>query len=183
MSHTFHIPVLGLGFSVDTPLKVARYGINSVVSVVDDELIERMRLHHAGQNNRSVEPIAKTEGDSRARRITAYLNLLNELVNEQFEQLKKQPFNAGTDLDRYFKLLPDSAALKQGYELMTEYPASASKQIFQTILRDRMKKGSIDVNIMAKVDKMNFDADGNYTGDTNTDALAAISMTHATALR
>ena len=84
MSHTFHIPVLGLGFSVDTPLKVARYGINSVVSVVDDELIERMRLHHAEQNNRSVEPIAKTDPDSRARRITAYLNLMNELVNEQF---------------------------------------------------------------------------------------------------
>nr|WP_294796095.1 hypothetical protein [uncultured Mucilaginibacter sp.] len=174
MSHTFHIPVLGLGFSVDTPLKVARYGINSVVSVVDDELIERMRLHHAEQNHRSVEPIAKTDPDSRARRITAYLNLLNELVIEQFETLKQQPFNTGTDLDRYFKLLPDSAELKQGYELMTEYPASASKQIFQTILRDRMKKGSIDVNIMAKVDKMNFDADGNYTGDTNTDALAAL---------
>ena len=174
MSHTFHIPVLGLGFSVDTPLKVARYGINSVVSVVDDDLIERMRLHHAQQNNCSVEPIAKAETDSRARRITAYLNLLNQLVNQQFEKLKQQPFNAGTDLDRYFKLLPDSSALKQGYELMTEYPASASKQIFQTILRDRMQKGSIDVNIMAKVDKMNFDADGNYTGDTNTDALAGL---------
>ena len=33
MSHTFHIPVLGLGYSVDTPLKVARYGISSVVSI------------------------------------------------------------------------------------------------------------------------------------------------------
>jgi len=174
MSHTFHIPVLGLGFSVDTPLKVARYGINSVVSVVDDELTERMRLHHAEQNNRSIEPISKAEPDSRAKRIKGYLNLLNELVNEQFEQLKLQPFNAGTDLDRYFKLLPDSSPLKQGYELMTEYPDGESKQIFQNILRNKMQKGSIDVNIMAKVDKMNFDGDGNYTGDTNTDALAAL---------
>jgi hypothetical protein len=32
MSHAFHIPVLGLGFSIDTPLKVARYGISSVIS-------------------------------------------------------------------------------------------------------------------------------------------------------
>jgi len=174
MSHTFHIPVLGLGFSADTPLKVARYGINSVVSVVDDELIERMRLHHEELNGRACQLIAKTETDSRAKRITAYLNLINELVNEQFEQLKQLPFNADSDLDRYFKLLPDSSPLKQGYELMTEYPESASKQIFQNILRDKIQKGAIDVNIMAKVDKMNFDADGNYTGDTNTDALAAL---------
>ncbi|MFD0750296.1 hypothetical protein ACFQZS_09100 [Mucilaginibacter calamicampi] len=174
MSHTFHIPVLGLGFSVDTPLKVGRYGINSVVSVVDDELVERMRLHHTRKHNRECKPIAKAEPDSRARRITAYLNLLNQLVNEQFDQLKKLPFNADSDLDRYFKLLPDSAPLKQGYELMTEYPDSPSKRIFQNILRDKMRVGSIDVNIMAKVDKMNFDANGNYTGDTNTDALAAL---------
>lgn len=174
MSHTFHIPVLGLGFSVDTPLKVARYGINSVVSIVDDELIERMRIHHAQANNRNCEPIDKTGPDYRSRRITAYLNLLNELVNEQFEQLKQLPFNGGTDLDRYFNLLPDSSPLKQGYELMTEYPDGVSKGIFKAILVSRMQKGSIDVNIMAKVDKMNFDADGNYTGDTNTDALAAL---------
>ncbi|PJJ83544.1 hypothetical protein [Mucilaginibacter auburnensis] len=174
MSHTFHIPVLGLGFSVDTPLKVARYGINSVASVVDDDLIERMRLYHSQKNNLDAEPIAKTDPDARARRITAYLNLLSDLVDEQFEELKQQNFNAGTDLDRYFRLLPDDSPLKQGYELMIEYPDSPSKKIFQNILRSKMQKGSIDVNIMAKVDKMNFDADGNYTGDTNTDALAAL---------
>jgi len=71
ISYTFHIPVLGLVYSVDTPLKVARYGINSVVSIDDDELIERMCLHHAKQNNRDCESIAKTEPDCRARRIKA----------------------------------------------------------------------------------------------------------------
>ena len=49
MSHTFHIPVLGLAYSVDTPLKVGRYGISSVASIVDDNLIERMREYHAIQ--------------------------------------------------------------------------------------------------------------------------------------
>ena len=49
MVHKFHIPVLGLGYSIDTPLKVARYGISSVVSVVDDELIERMRKYKISQ--------------------------------------------------------------------------------------------------------------------------------------
>ena len=31
---------VGTGFTIDTPLKVARYGISSVVSLVDDVLIE-----------------------------------------------------------------------------------------------------------------------------------------------
>jgi len=30
--HSFHIPVMGTGFTIDTPLKVARYGISSVIS-------------------------------------------------------------------------------------------------------------------------------------------------------
>lgn len=174
MSHTFHIPVLGLGFSIDTPLKIARYGISSVVSIVDDELVERMRKFHALQNNEVYIPIAQSETDSRAKRIAAYLNLLNKLVDRQFEQLKLLPFNQGNDLDRYFNLLPDSSRLKQGYELMTEYPEGSSKKIFQTILLSQMQKGAIDVNIMSKVDKLNFDAEGQYTGDENTDALAGI---------
>ena len=57
MGHNFHIPVLGLGFSIDTPLKVARYGISSVVSIVDDELTERMRAYHSKANNLSYYPI------------------------------------------------------------------------------------------------------------------------------
>ena len=44
--HTFHIPVMGLAFTVDSPLKVARYGISSVVSIVDDILIEKMREYY-----------------------------------------------------------------------------------------------------------------------------------------
>jgi len=172
--HSFHIPVLGLGYSVDTPLKVARYGLSSVVSVVDDELIERMRQYHSHQNKIAFHPIFKAEPDSRARRITAYLNLVNRLVNDQFEQLVQLPFGEGNDIDRYFSLLPDSSVLKQGYELMLDYPEGERKRIFQDRLRKLMRKGAIDVNIMAKVDKMNFDIEGNYAGDINTDALAAL---------
>ena len=39
--HTFHIPVMGLGYTIDTPLKVAHMGISSVVSIIEDELVER----------------------------------------------------------------------------------------------------------------------------------------------
>jgi hypothetical protein len=173
MGHSFHIPVLGLGFSVDTPLKVARYGISSVVSIVDDELTERMRAYHAKENNLSYHPISKKENDYRARRIMAYLNLLDHLVNQQFTALKNMPFEIGNDLCKYFELLPEGSQLKQGYDLMMEYPEGKSKSIFQQILRSQMKVGSIDVNIMAKVDKMNF-KDDVFTGQENTDALAAL---------
>lgn len=175
MSHTFHIPVLGLGYSIDTPLKVAHYGISSAISIVDDELIERMRAYHAEkQKNKPYTPISKSSPDSRARRITAYLNLINDLVNDQFEKLKSEPFEPGNNICRYFELLPETSQLRQGYELMMEYPEGERKTIFQNILRRYMVKGNIDVNIMAKVDKMNFTADGEYMGDENTDALASL---------
>lgn len=174
MVHQFHIPVLGLGFSIDTPLKVARYGISSVVSIVDDELTERMRKYHAQRHQLPYHPIDKKEEDSRTKRIEAYLNLLDDLVNEQFEALKKQEFVEGSDICRYFEMLPEDSEIKHGYELMMDYPESIQKKIFQDRLRQRMKKGNIDVNIMAKVDKLNFDKDGTYLGDENTDALAAL---------
>lgn len=174
MSHTFHIPVLGLGYSIDTPLKVARYGVSSVMSIVDDDLIERMREYHCHKAGDPYTLIKKGDEDSRARRITAYLNLVDKLVKAQFEELKTQSFESGTDLYRYFDLLPDASQLKQGYDLMVDYPDNQRKEIFGNILRKKMTMGSIDVNIMAKVDKMNFDADGQYTGDENTDALAAL---------
>ena len=174
MSHTFHIPVLGLAFSIDTPLKVARYGISSVVSIVDDELIERMRRYHCEQNTMEYTPILKMEHDSRARRITAYLNLLNHLVNDQFLNLRDEPFDPGNDIERYFDLLPDESVLRQGYDLLAEYDKGEVRTRFERLLKSQITKGAIDVNIMAKVDKLNYNSHGKYTGDENTDALAAL---------
>ena len=174
MSHTFHIPVLGLGYSVDTPLKVARYGISSVMSIVNDDLIERMREFHTKKDSEEYVPITTTDPDYRAARTTAYLNMVERKVNEQFEVLKNQPFEPGSDICRYFDLLPDSSSLKQGYDLMMELPEGDQKNTFQQTLRASLVKGAIDVNIMAKVDKMNYTANDEYTGDENTDALASL---------
>ena len=174
MIHKFHIPVLGLGYSVDTPLKVARYGISSVISVVDDELIERMREYHSKKNNEPFQPIAKTEPGFREKRITSYLNLVEKLVDAQFEHLKNEPFEPGSDICRYFDLLPESSPLKQGYDLMLEYSDEDVKRVFQERLRKELKKGEIDVNIMSKVDKTNYTADHESTGEENTDALTAL---------
>ncbi|MFA6083953.1 hypothetical protein [Mucilaginibacter sp.] len=174
MSHTFHIPVLGLGYSIDTPLKIARYGISSTMSIVDDDLIERMRQYHAQLNGEAYVPIYKREEDARARRITQYLDLVGRLVASQFDMLKAMPFEAGNDLCRYFELLPENTRLRQGYDLMLEYPPGTQKTHFQNLLKSEMVPGAIDVNIMSKVDKMNYTATGESSGEQNTDALAAL---------
>ena len=41
--HTYHIPVMGTAFTAETPLRVAQYGINSVIALADDVLLERLR--------------------------------------------------------------------------------------------------------------------------------------------
>lgn len=174
MSHTFHIPVLGLGYSIDTPLKIARYGIASTMSIVDDELIERMRKFHTQLAGENYVPILKNDDDARARRITAYLNLVDQLVTRQLEALKNLPFEAGNDLCRYFELLPEYSRLRQGYDLMPELKDDRQRKHLQTLLKKEITPGAIDVNIMSKVDKMNYTANGESCGDLNTDALAAL---------
>jgi hypothetical protein len=174
MSHTFHIPVLGLGFTIDTPLKVARYGISSVLSIVDDMLIERMRKFYAKRHEEDYVPIDMKEEDHRARRVCDYLNMINRKVNEQFEQLKKQAFVPESDITRYFNLLPDGSALKIKYNQMLSTTSQEEKARLDSELREEMQKGSIDVNIMAKVDKMNYTVNGEVSGDENSDALAGL---------
>nr|WP_068892304.1 hypothetical protein [Pedobacter panaciterrae] len=173
MQHTFHIPVLGLGYSIDTPLKVAKYGISSVLSIVDDELTERMRKYHAQINNEPYHFIAKDTPDSRSLRITEYLNLLNKLVTNQINKLKEQDFENHTDLSNYFELLPEDSELKSKFRHMLQLPQGNEKKELQINLKESIIAGNIDVNIMSKVDKANY-KNGTYLGDENTDALAAL---------
>ena len=174
MSHSFHIPVLGLGFSVDTPLKVARYGIASTVSIVDDIMIERMRKFHAEKNGDIFTPIKDSEVDSRAKRITAYLNLLDRLVDRQFETLKNEDFETSEEINKYFNLLPENSLLKSQYKLMLQTTDKQERQYLQQQLKSQMKKGAIDVNIMSKVDKLNYAKDGTLLEEQFSDALSAL---------
>ncbi|MBN2225834.1 MAG: hypothetical protein JW763_00570 [candidate division Zixibacteria bacterium] len=150
--HTFYIPVMGTGFTIDTPLHVARFGIDSVVSIGDDILIEQMRRVHCERNNLPYEEIPIREEDHRARRITAYLNLLDRLVTKQMQKLRTEPFEPDSDITRYFELLPD-CALKLSYKQMltTSDPDHKARQ--QDELRRRICPGSIDVNIMTALDR------------------------------
>ncbi len=172
--HSFHIPVLGLGYSVDTPIKVAPYGISSVASIVDDEMIERMRKYHALKSRKPFEPIQKSEPDFRSRRITAYLNLMDEIIDDTFNHLRREPFGETTGITRYFELLPDYSPLKKEYVRWLNTQNQAEKAQLEQKLREGLVKGSIDVNIMSKVDKMNKSASGEMLGDEDSDASAAL---------
>ena len=86
-AHSFHIPVMGTGFSIDTPLKVARYGISSAISLVDDILIEQMRKFHSQKLGLSFVEIPESDKDARANRISAYLDFVDELVREPVRRI------------------------------------------------------------------------------------------------
>ena len=86
--HTFHIPVMGTGFTIDTALRVAKYGIASVISLVDDVLIEQIREMHCQKTEQPYEEIGRHDEDSRARRITAYLDFVDRLVQKQAQALQ-----------------------------------------------------------------------------------------------
>ena len=169
--HNFHIPVMGLGFTVDTPLKVARFGISSVVSIMDDQLLEDMRSHYT--NTEEFEPINEKVDDSRAKRIKAYLNFLQSTVDAQVEELKNQNFGEGQEIDKYFDLLPFDHPLSALY-LNMQLATGKEKLDLQEALREAIVPGSIDVNIMTKVDKLNYDKEGNVLPREYSDALLAL---------
>lgn len=173
MTHTFHIPVLGLAFSIDSAIKVARYGISTVMSIVDDELIERIRAYYCKLNQITYHPVHSNEKDHRANRITAYLDLVKTLVDDQVEKLKQQSFTEDSELTRYFELLPESHPARPIYHAMQIETNAIIKKQLQDLLTTYVKPGEIDVNIMSKVDKLNF-KNGVALDQKYSDALAAL---------
>ena len=170
--HTFHIPVMATGFTVDTPLKVARFGIASVVSMVDDIFLEQVREKVAADHNKSFIAIDAQEEDSRARRITAYLNLLHELVGEQFEVLRKSSFEDQGEIVRYCELLPE-CDLRDIYQRMLKADSDEERARLQNEIRALIKPGPIDVNIMTKLDR-DFDRRGVKYPENSSDALSGL---------
>ncbi len=171
--HTFHIPVMGLAYTIDSPVKVARFGISSVVSIIEDTLIERMRQYYYGKINEPYLPISITEPDYRAKRVTDYLNLLNRMVNKQIEKLRESTFEAGSELVQYFEMLPDNSFLKKMYRQMQEMHDRHEQKKMEQQLRGKVRAGSIDVNIMTKLDNERCHSDGSLI-ENGSDAVAAL---------
>ena len=172
-SHIFHIPVMGLAFTIDTPEKVAKYGISSAITIMEDHLIEKMRECLCKKENIPYEKISEKEDDCRAKRITSYLNLLNEIVFKQIEKIRSEDFEKDYDINHYFKMLPDNSVEKKIYQTLFQYAESDRKVIYQK-LKDFIVPGSIDVNIMTKLDKTNYDKEGNELPSEYSDALSAL---------
>ena len=152
--HSFHIPVLGIGYSIDTPLKVAHLGIDSVISLGDDILLERLRKIYSETYNKEYAEISDAIKDFRAKRITSYLNLINTLVNEKLQELHSKTLNSIDDIKKYFSSLPDSSTVKAEFQNLADKFMSFDEA--KEWLKNNLLKGSIDVNVMTKVDKQNF---------------------------
>ncbi|MFG6687381.1 hypothetical protein ACGK9U_12410 [Mariniflexile sp. HNIBRBA6329] len=170
-THTFHIPVMGIGFTIDTPLKVAQYGIDSVISLVDDILLEKLRKMYCEKHKLPFKEISDKIEDFRAKRITSYLNLISDLCDENFEALKNVTKENEAKLKAYIDMLPKQSILKLEFKKLTENGFNFTE--LKKWATKNLKKGSIDVNIMTKVDKENYVKGVKLSSEYN-DAHAAL---------
>jgi len=182
-SHTFHIPVMGTAFTADSALKVAHYGINTVIALADDVLLERLRKYYSGLNNFSYEEIKNNTKDYRADRITSYLNMVNKIASAKFEEFTTTTKDKFEEVKKYFAMLPDSSEVKKEFNKLIEN--SFSFEDLSVWLKDNLSMGSIDVNIMTKVDKTNYfkkeelpseynDAHAGLRGYANSDLSSSV---------
>ncbi|MGB8704583.1 MAG: hypothetical protein WCD31_06115 [Gillisia sp.] len=171
--HTFHIPVMGIAYTIDSPIKVACFGINSAISIIEDNLLEVMRKYYYQQNNESYKPITINEEEYRSRRITDYLNLMQRLVVSKMEELKTSAFETGSDIIKYFEMLPHTSHLWKKYQQWRGLSNSTEKRELESFLRKNLVAGAIEVNIMTKVDKDNMDKEGRVL-ENGSDALSAL---------
>jgi hypothetical protein len=162
---------MGIGFTIDTPLKVSHLGVDSVISLVDDILLEKLRKMYSEKFEIPYKEITDKIEDFRAKRITSYLNLINKLVDEKIEKLKNSVLEKGNELKEYFNLLPDNMAIKNEFMQLSHNCLSLFD--VKNWLKNNLSKGSIDVNIMTKIDKDNYNKNEKLPVEYN-DAHAAL---------
>ncbi len=170
--HTFHIPVMGLAYTIDSPIRVAKYGISSVISIADDDLIEKMNAFYCAKFEIPYHEITQKIHDYRALRITSYLNLVDKIVKEKFESFKNEIAESKTALENYIALLPNKSEIKRGLEQLLENGFEFKENI-KSYIENNLYPGDIDVNIMTKLDKDNFEKEEQLPVSFN-DAHAAL---------
>ncbi len=169
--HSFHIPVMGIGYTIDSPLKVAHFGMDSVISLVDDILLEKIRKMYSDKFQIPYKEITDKIEDFRAKRITSYLNLINDLVDKKFEDLKHISIEKKNELSEYFNMLPNSSAIKCEFKKLSGKNFNINE--IKNWINNNLSKGAIDVNIMTKIDKENFKNNEKLPSEYN-DAHAAV---------
>jgi len=94
-----------------------------------------------------------------------------ELTQIKFEEFKNASIEKSKELKKYFNLLPDNSTLKEKIkEFSSEY---LSLEQTQNWFKDKLSRGSIDVNIMTKLDRANFSRGEKLPSEFN-DAHAAL---------
>jgi len=169
--HSFHIPVMGLAYTVDSPIKVAKYGISSVISIVDDFLIEKMNEYYSNKFKLPYQEITTKVEDYRAKRITSYLNTVDTIAKQTFTNLKKSFEEKSGEFEKYMDMLPDFSELKQNFT--KKFENYTLKEDALHWIHNNLQMGSIDVNIMTKLDKINFKKNEQLPSEYN-DAHAAL---------
>ncbi len=151
--HDFFIPVMGTGHSVDSPIRVAPFGISSVISLVDDILLDKIRKYYSEEYNLPFSTISPQDVDSRAQRITAYLDMVYDIVDIKIATIRNMPFFKNNDKKKYFDLLPDTSILKKEYNKLISMKDGHVREGLACELTQEIIPGSIDVNIMVKLDR------------------------------
>lgn len=154
-AHNFHIPVMGLAYTIDSPIRVAQFGISSVVSIIDDEIIERMRDFYSKKFNFDYTAISIKSEDHRAERITAYLDMMDDIVTKKFKDFKEEISKNTETLKQFIGMLPSTSGLKDGLQNILNKKDNLTESI-KNFIDHNFNPGEIDVNIMTKVDKDNF---------------------------
>lgn len=171
-THTFHIPVMGLAYTIDSPIRVGQFGISSVVSITDDELIEKMRAFYSEKFSIPYQEITQKFHDYRAERITNYLNLVDKIVKDKFENFKNELIESRSSLENYIAMLPNKTDIKKSLQHFID-EGYTLKDTIKNYIEEHLSPGEIDVNIMTKVDKDNFDKNEQLGIEFN-DAHAAL---------
>lgn len=172
--HAFHIPVMGIGHSIDTPIRVAYLGINSVTSIVDDLILEKIRRHYALEFGFPFEAIPRSAPDGRARRITAWLDLVHQIVTLKFNNLLSLPLSDSNEKGRFLQLLPEENRLSTLYRNWQKTDKLLEKEILESAINGKLRPGEIEVNIMSKVDAVHVLKNQVPEGSGVSDACAAL---------
>lgn len=151
----FYIPVMGLAFTIDSPIRVAHLGINSVISIIDDELMEKMNSFYSKKFNFSYNEISAKQNDYRAERIKSYLNLVSKIVQEKYHNFCNEIAENKQSLLKFMETLPQKSAIKNELTALMSKNADSLEAI-KNYIHQHLNPGSIDVNIMTKIDKTNY---------------------------
>src|SRR5690606_18959365 len=134
-------------------------------------LLEKLRKMYSEKFEIPYHEITDKLEDFRAKRITSYLDLISDLVEKKFDALKQVTAETSDEFFKYINMLPETSDIKSDFKRMTS-EGFHFHEIKEWAHRN-LRAGSIDVNIMTKVDKDNYLKDEKLPVEYN-DAHAAL---------